>query len=796
MPPSGPYLRRRLSALLLTLLLSGSAATVCAQETDEPVSLNFANADIDSVVLAIGKITGKNFLVDPRVKGTLNIITNTPVSRELSYEILLSALRLQGYTAVEGPAGVVKIIPESDAKQHGVPVTDGSNLRGESLVTEVFPMRHESANQMLSVVRPLVTPNNTVTAFPSNNALIVTDYASNMAKIRQIIASVDVPQSDVTVIPLQYAVASDMANTIMNLLNNENRSGGGNGNGMSNMYNEPIKQVRIIAEPRTNSLLVQSDNPARIRSVRQLAASLDIPGAGGNIHVIYLRNARAEAVAETLNGILSGNNPGSLQNLMGADTSGNNTSLSGTSSGISNQDGRTISGISSDTGTGNNRNNNLNSIVQADNNNNALIIVAPDSIYRNLRSVIEQLDRRRAQVYIEALIAEISLDQAAQIGVQWQVGGMLGNGKGGLVGTNFNSSTGNLVTAMANPSAIGQGLNVVVGRGQVEIPLPDGTTQTVYNLGLLASFFEKDGRGNVLSTPNITTLDNEPAKIMVGSKVPFPTGQYTNTGSTTNSVNPFQTIDREDVGLILEVRPQISEGGMIQLDLYQETSSIVPGTANDTLGPTTRQRTIKSSLLVDDKSILAIGGLVEDVSSNDEQKVPVLGDLPLVGNLFRYRSHTRSKTNLVVFLRPIILRDGESYEQIANERYNHVLGEQMKTGGSMNFRGETTPPLLPPFPQPGSAEPLVQRDHPSAQVTPIPSPEPQSAPLQPAPAQSAPVSRTQPPAPMVRRESWTAEEAATLFTDKEQDALLPREDAPAPVTEASIVTLERTAMAQ
>ena len=689
-----PFARTRRALAAIALLgLSHLAAA------EEPVSLNFANAEITSVIEAIGRISGKNFLIDPRVKGTLNIVTNTPVSRDLSYQILLSALRLQGFTAVEGP-GVVKILPEADAKLHGVPVGKGNRAaNGDNLVTQVFAMRNESAAQMLSVVRPLVSPNNTVTAFPSNNVLVVTDYAENINRIARIIESVDVPQGDVTVIALQHAVAVDLANTVGKLM----ADGGSPGQAAAG---DPSQRVQVIPDPHTNSLLVRSDNPSRISAIRQLVASLDRPGAGGNIHVVYLRNAEATKVAQTLNAALAGGEGGNpaLAGLArtattalnsASNTSSNSTST--TSAGGANSDGRSVTGVSTESAAP------LASggMVQADPVNNALIIVAPDAIYRNLRNVIDKLDRRRAQVFIEALIAEVSSDRAAEFGIQWQSTNIPdGGGSGAFGGTNFGGAGQNIIGAAGNLSSVGKGMNLLVGAGTVKIPI-GGEMVEIFNLGLLARFLETDSRTNILSTPTLVTLDNEPAKIVVGRNLPFVTGQYTNTGSGSSVANPFQTIERRDVGLTLEVRPQISEGGAIKLDIYQEASSVLP-TVDESLGPTTNKRSIKSTVLIDDGAIIALGGLVEDSLASGEEKVPLLGDIPIAGALFRYDSRKRAKTNLVVFLRPVILRDQESYTNLTQSRYEYVIGQQASMSESIRkLRKEPDAPSLPPLP-PGS----------------------------------------------------------------------------------------------
>lgn len=666
-------LRTSCVAVLLALSMPASA-----QQREETISLNFQNAEIDAVIHAVGEITGQNFLIDPRVKGKLNIVTNTPVPRALSYQILLSALRLQGFTAVEGE-GVVKIVPEADAKQHAAPVgTRQVSARGDRLVTQVFALRFESATQMLGVVRPLVSPNNTVTAFPSNNTLVVTDYASNIEQIAAVIAAIDISQTDVAVLELQHAAAADLAPVLARLLAEQGGAG------------QPgTTAPQVMAEPRSNALLVRADNPSRLTAIRQLVASLDRPGAGGNIHVVYLRNAEARHVAATLNSALSG----TATPAAAATTARGfaNTAADGGDGG-----GRPSADVPLASGSANPI-----ASVQADVVNNALIITAPDAIYRNLRQVIDQLDRRRAQVYIEALIAEISTERAAEFGLQWVGAGSVGGGSGatGIIGgSSFGSGGNNLLqliasTASGNPSLPGNGLNLAIGGGRVNIP---GIGE-VLSLGVLARFLENEVRANILSTPNIVTLDNEEAKIVVGRNLPFVTGQYTNTGGGTTPANPFQTIERRDVGLTLQVRPQISEGGAIRLQIYQEASAVV-GNVDAATGPVTTKRSIESMVLVDDGAIIALGGLVEDSYAGGEEKVPMLGDLPVAGSLFRYNTRKRSKTNLVVFLRPVILRDRDSYAEMTQSRYEYVIGQQRASALPRQLmRGEDSAPELPPI---------------------------------------------------------------------------------------------------
>ena len=686
MPMNHPL--KRFSALLLAATLAMPVAAQTAADGDT-VSLNFANAEIEAVIKAIGKITGRNFLIDPRVKGNLNITTNTPVAKSLTYDILLSALRLQGYTAVES-AGVTKIVPEADAKLHAVPVASGKRRNtGAGIVTQVFTLQNESAAQMVPVIRPLISPNNTVSAYPSNNALVVTDYADNVERIARIIASVDVPQGDLQVIELKHAAAADIAGTLAKLLT------GGSRISVPGAAADPGNDVSIVADARTNALLVRASSPSRLSAVRQLVASLDRPGAGGNIHVVYLKNAEATKVAETLRAVLSGDTSSpSAESNRPLSASENTSATTGTST-------RSAStGTPAVTSGG--------GIIQADASSNALIITAPEAIYNNLRHVIEQLDRRRAQVYVEALIAEITAERAAEWGIQWQSANTpTGTGKTTVFGgTNFGSKTGgaNILGIAADPTSVGGGLNFLVGSGT--ITLPNGTE--ILNLSVLARFLESDAKTNILSTPNLVTLDNEEAKIVIGQNLPFITGQYTlNSGSGDAVSNPFQTIERQDVGLTLKFKPQITEGGVVRLQIYQEASSVVGSI--DNAGPITNKRSIESTVLIDDGAIIALGGLVQDSYESGEEKVPLLGDIPLAGSLFRYDSRKRSKTNLIVFLRPVILRSRDSYSGITNARYDYVIGQQRGiVGDDTLLRGERTPPELPPIDSPAPAVPRTR----------------------------------------------------------------------------------------
>ncbi|MBK5105569.1 MAG: type II secretion system secretin GspD, partial [Burkholderiales bacterium] len=509
------------------------------------VTLNFVNADIEGVVKAVSEITGKNFVLDPRVKGTVNIVSAKPMSRSLVYQVFLSAMRLQGFAAVE-ERGMVMIVPEIEAKMHRSP-TSGPRQRpragGDTVQTQVFRLQHESAAQLLPVLRPLISPNNSVTAYPGNNTLVVTDYASNLQRIEQIIEAVDQPtDGDSVVVKLQYASAIDVAQTITRLLTEPAQAA------------DPTSRFTIAADARSNSVLARAGDPAKLQRVRQLAAMLDSPtSVGGNIHVIYLKNAEAVKLAEVLRAIYSGESS-SGQTRTAAQP------LSATPLGQGTQQAPAQASASTP------------GIIQADSATNAIIITAPDAIYNNLRAVVEKLDVRRAQVYVEALIAELTADKAAEFGVQWQ--DLTGYGQSGtqvVGGTNFGGTGTNIIGVSGNPTTVGRGLNVGVIKGTIKLPGIGGAE--IVNIGMLVRALETDANANILSTPTLLTLDNEEAKIVIGQNVPFLTGSYAVSAAATTPT-PFQTVERKDVGLTLRIKPQISEGGAVRLQIYQEVSSV------------------------------------------------------------------------------------------------------------------------------------------------------------------------------------------------------------------------------
>lgn len=672
--------------LCLTLLAAALALVGPAHAEEDKVTLNFVNADIETVTKAVSQITGKNFLLDPRVKGTVNVVSSKPVPQSLAYHFLLSALRMQGFAAVENN-GVVRIMPEADAKTHGSQaIKGGGGPSGDQMLTKVFPLKYESATLMVPILRPLIAPNNTINANVNNNSLIISDYADNLARLEKIIAALDTSSgAEPVVIPIRYASVIDLASTLNRLY--------GDGSGSP----DASQRATVLADARSNSLVVRSDNPGKLARIRALIDTLDQPTAvAGNIHVVYLKNAEAIKVAQTLRAIVTGETGVPAAGLTPLSTNAGSQqpsmSVAPASAPAPAVAQNTASGGGIGSGAG---------YIQADATNNALIITAPEAVYQNLRRVIEMLDKRRAQVFVEALIVELSSDRASEFGVQWQdFNGTSRSGAQVIGGTNFGSGGSNILGLIQNVATakttgslgISPGLNLGIIGGKTSGGLP--------NLGILARFLETEANANILSTPNLLTLDNEEARIVIGRNVPFLTGQYAQTGNTATAT-PFQTYDRKDVGLTLKIRPQISEGGVVRMQIFQEASSIQEGTLSNASGPITNKRSIETAVVVDDGGIVVIGGLIEDSYGMGEDKVPLLGDVPVLGALFRYDTRKRTKTNLMVFLRPQIIRDAAGYQSVTSDRYDYVIGEQRKSAeGATLMWGEKGVPTLPPLGSP------------------------------------------------------------------------------------------------
>ena len=617
------------------------------------VTLNLKDADINALIGTVAEVTGTNFIVDPRVKGKVTVVSSKPMESDEVYQVFLSILKVHGFAAV--PSGsVVKIVPDVNAKSEGVPtVTDKSPGRGDEVVTRVIEVNNVSAAQLVPILRPLVPQQGHMAAYPGTNVLIISDRADNIERLVEIVRRMD-QQSDneIEVMPLQHASAGEVVRIITAL----NRPQAGQPAGVAG------GGPTVLADERTNSVLIGGDKADRLR-LRMVISHLDTPlDRGGNTRVIYLKYAKADEMVEVLTGV--------------------STSIAEEQKG---QQAKPQGAVS----------------IQADEASNALVITAPPDVVRSLESVIRQLDIRRAQVHVEAVIAELSAEKGAQLGIQWRGTNEL-TGNGAIGGTTFSGAGAPGIGSVAtNPLAAGDGLSLGYFEGTSTIL---GTE--ILNLGVLIQALASDSATNILSTPNLVTLDNQEAEIVVAQNVPFVTGSFTNTGANEGSTNPFQTIQRQDVGLTLKVKPQINEGDAIQLEIEQEISNVsnrpVPG-ATDIV---TNKRSIKTTVLVEDRQMIVLGGLLDEDLTENIQKVPLLGDLPLLGNLFKSRSTTKTKRNLMVFLQPSILRDAAYLTNTSSAKYNYMRARQMELRDQgVNLLPNTHAPVLPEYPTPPMAEP-------------------------------------------------------------------------------------------
>ena len=638
-------------ALLLGLLAAappGHAqepqAAAAEIEADNAITLNLRDAEISALVDRVAEYTGKHFVIDPRVKGRVTVISPKPMARDELYQIFLSILQVHGFAAI--PVGqVIKIVPDVKARQEGSTDVDGE-LRGDDIVTRVISIENVQAAQLVPVLRPLVPQEGHLAASPTTNALVISDRASNVRRMARIVEQIDrSSDASVEVIRLSHASATEVARVLSGLQR-------------QNVQGQPQAASNIIADERTNSVLISGEEPERLR-MRAVIAHLDTPlEAGGAAQVVYLRYAKAADLLPVLTGLTG-------------------TLVQGQAQGQQQQAAP----------PGQNEVN-----IQADETANALVIMAPPDVFRSLQQVIRQLDIRRAQVLVEAIIAEISFDKARQLGVQWLFDTTDGPNAGFLSGTNFTAGTsiGGMVSSIVEGDlpSLGDGMSLSIGR------LTNGTIDYAVLLRALAN----DATTNILSTPSLMTLDNAEAEIVVGQNVPFVTGQFTNTGAAAGSVNPFQTITREDIGITLRVTPQINEGNAVKLLVEQEVSSIAPSTteASDII---TNKRSIKTEVMVEDGNIVVLGGLIDDSVQITQQKVPGLGDVPVLGRLFRYDSTQKVKRNLVVFLRPVIVRDAATQTRLSAGKYSYMRAMQMEVQDrGVQLMPDEDHPVLPPMP--------------------------------------------------------------------------------------------------
>lgn len=735
------------AATLLCFALGAAHAA-----NDDRVTLNFVNSDLEATLKAVTIITGKSFVIDPKLKGSVNIVSNQPVDRQLVLPIVQSALRQQGITLLD-TGTVIKVLPENEARQHASPVVNKTNIpAGDRFVTQVYPLRYESASQLAQVLRPLLGNNSVIAAYQAGNVLVISDYAENLARINRMLEHIDQPPSnELFTVPIKHASVLDVAQTIARLVPEVVLQG----TAAPTPVPDGVKRVLVVTDTRGSQLLVRSPTAAYATQIKQIAEMLDQPStAGGSMHVIYLRNAEAPRLAATLRGILTGQDSGSGTSGNSMGSSGNSMS-GGSSGGSSGGTSASSSPQNSQTPTNTSTNVKIDGAdvrIQADSTTNSLIVTAPDRIYNDIREIVEKLDVRRAQVYVEAMIAEVSVSRSGEFGFQWLFGGAnskIGVGVLSSLSTTSSTSGNSIATIASSLIASNNG-------STTSTTIPEGFTVGVFNgdptkgtasIGMLASALQSSGDGNVLSTPNLQTLDNEEARIVVGQNIPIITGSQL---SSSNS-NPFTTVERKDIGIKLKIKPQISEGGAITMNVAQEVSSIDSSVNTNGTGIATKVRTIETKVLVDDGQIIVLGGLIQDDQTNKENAVPLLSDIPLIGQLFRYRSRSQNKTNLLVFLRPTVLRTKEDNARLANERYDYLRARQ----------AEFQPPrsaVLPDMPM--NQMPPLEQATPKTDATDKPADKAADAaasPVSAAPASAAPAST----APAATAPASTTPEAAT-----------------------------------
>ncbi len=654
-----PLHRRTLTAIALGIAL-GTGMPVLAQQqggTDAgegTFTLNLKNADIHSLIQTVSRQTGRNFVVDPRVKARVTVISSSPLSSAELYETFLSVLQVHGYAAVPAGEDLIKIVPDVNAKQGPVRSFDQSLANSDELVTQVIKVDNVPAAQLVPILRPLVPQQGHLAAYAATNTLIVTDRASNIARLIDIIEGIDTPDNDeVEVVRLSYASASEIIRILQSLQARGAQQLGGPG------------EVRFAADDRTNSILLSGDPAARTR-MRGIILNLDTPvESGGNTRVVYLDYANAIDLLAILTGVSAGqaligvaedDEPGIDGNqdfgASGVDANGvplvTAPSPVPTASLIARATEETVR---------------PNVDIQADEDTNALIITAPPDEMRSILAVIEQLDIRRAQVLVEGIIAELTTTNSTQLGVNFAVNG--GDQNQPIAYTNLGGATQALAATVLSEGATGLagGLSLALGRFG-----GDGV-----DFGFLLSAIASDSDNNILSTPTLVTMDNQEAEIVVGQNVPFVTG----TQLSASNNNPFQTIERQDVGISLKVKPQINEGDNIKMEIEQEVSDVANQAVSGASDIVTNTRSIKTTVLVEDGQTLVLGGLIDDQVNDTRDKVPLLGDIPLLGNLFRYRTNRKAKRNLMVFLHPTILRDPDTADYYSRAKYDDVRNSQL-----------------------------------------------------------------------------------------------------------------------
>lgn len=629
---------RGVTALLLGLCLMGSAV----QTQAEAMTLNLKDADINAVISTVSELTGRNFIVDPRVKGRVTVISSKPMKADEIYQVFLSILSVHGFAAIPGK-NVTKIVPEVNAKQDAIPtVTRSGQQRGDQMVTRVIQVNNVAAAQLVPILRPLMPQEAHLAAYAPTNVLIASSSAANTDRIVDLVRRIDLSsESENELIPLKHASASEVERILNSLQQSAAKGGPG----------APSDEIKVIADNRTNSIILSGDRSAR-QHIKRIIKQLDTPlQSSGNTRVIYLRYAKAADLAKVLSGVGQSIVEGKGGAAKGAASPRPGSKLN----------------------------------IQADESTNALVINAPPDVMRDLEGVIRRLDVRRAQVMVKAVIAEVSTGNEAKLGIQWAYN----DPDNGPVGTiDFNNTVGSIAAAATGNAAPPQLDGLTVGAGK----FVDG----VFRFGALVRAIAGDSDNNILSTPTLVTMDNEEAEIVVGQNVPFVTGSYSSTGTGSTPTNPFQTIQRQDVGLSLKIKPQINEGDAIRMEITQEVSSLDTSPTTSASDLITNKRSVKTTVMVDDGKVLVLGGLIEDSLQEKTAKVPVLGDIPLLGWLFRYSHTTKAKKDLMIFLHPRILRDKNQSMALASDKYNYIRARELEfRERGVKLMSDEASPLLP-----------------------------------------------------------------------------------------------------
>lgn len=650
-------LKRMLGTGLLAVLLAVSGVVLAQQGSWK---INMKKADIRTFIEQVSDITGYSFIIDPRVKGEVTVISNTEMSAEDIYNMFESVLRVHGFASVRS-GSVVKIVPNQSAKQEDLPLTD-KGADNEKMVTRVIPVQNTNATELVPILRPMVPQYGHLAAVSSANALIISDHASNIERMVEIIRRVDSAESEeVEVVQLKHAWVGDVVKTLEQLTPVETGSATGAPSAGRPRAAGNIR-VRVVAEERTNRLILRGEKQARMR-VKALLVDLDRPVENsGSTQVLYLRHAEAEKVAEILRGLITGQ--------VAAKSSSRSTSSSSAARPVTAGVTPVMTSAAPVANTGD-------VTIQSDETLNALIVRAAPADMAEIRNIVDQLDVRRAQVLIEAAFVEISGDTTEAVGVQWGYGDM----DKGVAGTNY--KVGDMVPLSNIVQAVrSSGSSSSNSSSASQIALPSGITLAGADFGsdgkvrfaAVIQALQSNANSNLLSTPSIMTLDNEEAEIIVGENVPFVTG----TALSANNSNPFQTVERKDVGLTLKVTPQINDGEVIRLQLEQEVSAVKDTATAGTTDIVTTKRSVKSVILANDGQVIVTGGLIADDINKSMQKVPLLGDIPLVGALFRSRSEKMSKRNLLLFLQPTIIRESEKAKEVTDRKYQSLRSVSLK----------------------------------------------------------------------------------------------------------------------